>query len=359
MGKILPYAAVFLMIFGFAKIGVDSKNDASGNSISMSAIVADDFKVSADQLTELYVVASLSDSMNLASTDTVASNYVVVSVMKEINQTASDRIEKPNFISTGISRGVQTYVVDEGETMTSIALRFGITTDQIRWSNGLKTTEVSVGQVLQVPTVPGIVYKVKAGDTVDSLASKYGSTVENIVAYNDLETLGLAEGATIVLPWGTLPVTERPEYVAPSRSSSYTYAGSSAARQNVQVVAYGFYDAQYPYPTPNPGVPGWCTWYAWWWRATSPLSLGTLGHEGRDAKWWHINYAYRGVGRIPRVGAVFQTSYGGSGYGHVGVVVAVNDDGSIVVREMNYAGRYIVTEGTIPAAYVGNFNYIY
>ena len=119
------------------------------------------------------------------------------------------------------------------------------------------------------------------------------------------------------------------------------------------------YDPNYAYPNPNPGVAGWCTWYAWYWRATSPLSLGELGHEGRNANTWIYNYAYRGVGHTPVVGAVFQTPYGGGGDGHVGVVVGVNDDGSIVVREMNYAGRYVVTEATIPAAYAGNFNYIY
>ena len=62
--------------------------------------------------------------------------------------------------------------------------------------------------------------------------------------------------------------------------------------------------------------------------------------------------------RTPEVGAVFQTSAGW--YGHVGIVVGINNDGSIVVREMNYGYRaYVVTESTIPANIVGNFNYIH
>ena len=63
--------------------------------------------------------------------------------------------------------------------------------------------------------------------------------------------------------------------------------------------------------------------------------------------------------RTPAVGAVFQTSMGY--YGHVGIVLAVNSDGSLKVREMNFDGRGIgtLTEGIIPASAVGSFNYIH
>lgn len=165
MSKFLPYAAVFLVILGIAKVGSDSKNDLNNDSLSMNAFAANGYDVSADQLSALYVVANVSDSLNLASVETVASNYVMVSVMKEISQTSTDKIEKPNLVNTNFSRGVQNYVVNEGETMATIAARNGLTTDQIRWSNGLKTTDLSAGQVLKLPTVAGIVYTAKAGDT--------------------------------------------------------------------------------------------------------------------------------------------------------------------------------------------------
>ena len=103
---------------------------------------------------------------------------------------------------------------------------------------------------------------------------------------------------------------------------------------------------------------GQCTWYAWWWRAKygNPLPSGMKG----NANVWDSvlrGYGYR-VDRTPEVGAVFQTSAGW--YGHVGIVVGINNDGSIVVREMNYGYRaYVVTESTIPANIVGNFNYIH
>lgn len=369
MGKFLPYAAAFLMIFGIAKVGTESKNDSEAGSINMNAMAAENYNVSADQLSELYVVASLSNSFNLASVDTVAGNYVIVQSMKEISQTTTDRIEKPSVINTNISRGVQTYVVNDGDTMTSIAAKYGVTTDQIRWSNGLKNTNVEVGQVLKVPTIPGIVYTVKAGDSAESLASKYNSTAENIIAYNDLEGGTLIIDSQIVLPGGVLPFTERPEYVAPVHTySNYSFSGSYASRQNMVVVARGAYNGIYNNPAGingNPMVRGQCTWYAWYWRATEGVAMGlrpmpggaTLSH----ARYWASRAAAMGfkVNRTPSVGAVFQTTSGY--YGHVGIVLAVNPDGSIKVREMNLDSRGVgtLTEGIIPASSVGSFNYIH
>lgn len=365
LGKILPYLAMFLVIIGIAKIGIDSKNSLETGNISMSAIAANDYNVSADQLSELYVVASLSDSFDLASVDTVANNYVVVSAMKEISQTGLDKIEKPSLINTSLSPGVQTYVVNDGDTMESIAWRNGLTTDQIRWSNNLKSTDVSVGQVLKLPSPAGIVYTAKAGDTPESLASKYQSSAERIIAINDLEETGVVEGMQIVLPGGVLPTTERPEYVAPVPvySSGYTYSGSSSARQNMTVLSRGLYPAAYSDPrgtSENPMTRGQCTWFAWYWRAVNGNPLpggGYLGH----AYSWAYRAAARGyrVDRIPEPGAVFQTTAGY--YGHVGIVIAVNSDGSLLVQEMNLdsLGIGTVTEGIIPASQVGSFNYIH
>lgn len=359
MGKFIPYVAVFLTILGIAKVGSDSKNSSGTSNINVNVITAADYVVTSDQMSELYVVANLSNSFNLASVDTVASNYVMISVMKEISQTGTDKIEKPSFVNTSLSRGVLTYTVGEGETMATIAAKHGLTTDQIRWSNGLKTTSLTVGQVLKLPTVAGIVYTAKAGDTPETLATKYKSSAEQIIAYNDLEGVSLAEGAQIVLPGGILPNTERPEYVAPVHN--YTYYGSTSQRQSLRVVT-SEYDIRAMYGGGNPGAPGQCTWFTWWWRANDPRSLGKLPGGLSHARYWattsSVTARFR-VDHTPEVGAVFQTA-NGSWYGHVGVVTAINGDGTITVREMNYLNRaFTVFESIIPANSVGNFFYIH
>lgn len=358
VGRTIPYLVVTALVLAVAKFGSDDKDGFGNASINMSAMAASN-SVSADQLSELYVVASLSSSFSLASTDSVSSNYVAASVLKEISQTSTDKIEKPGYVAVSYSPGIETYIVQEGDTMESIASRLSVeyrtqlTTDLIRWSNNKKSTDVSVGEALSIPKTAGIVYTVKSGDTAETLASRYGAQADRIISYNNLEESGLVDGMSIVLPGGSLPLTERPEYVP---VYSYSYYGSTSDRQDMRVV-YEAVTGGYG----NRMAWGQCTYYAWWWRATSPYSLGPLPSSlTGDAKYWANNARSLGmrVDNIPEVGAVFQTTAGW--YGHVGVVLKIYDDGSLLVREMNYGYRAnVITESTIPANVVGNFTYIH
>ena len=353
-----------IVVLGLVFVGSLNKSDLSSTSLNMNSIAANNYQMSADQISEMYTVANVSSANNLASTDTVSSNYVISSVMRENGQVNAQHIDKPSIVNTShISRGVIHYTVLDGDTIQSIARAFGLTNLQIRWSNGLRSDDVTPNQTLVLPSVPGIVYTVKAGDTIEGIASRYGSTRTEIISINDLEeTATPTEGAQIVIPGGVLPENERPENMTAAQIAArasvrtYTYSGSTAGRENMHVV----YENVWTDPG-NRMAPGQCVWYAWWWRKHSPLSLGALpdGMMGNAAAWASIlaGYGYR-VDHIPQVGAVFQTASGY--YGHVGVVIGINSDGSITVREMNYGGRaFVVTESIIPANQVGNFNYIH
>ncbi|MBQ3296295.1 LysM peptidoglycan-binding domain-containing protein [Candidatus Saccharibacteria bacterium] len=348
--KIGPYflaAALTLMTVILGSIG----KSQSGTTLNLDTFAKADYDISVDQLSEMYVVADLSDALGLASASDVASNYVITTSMYDAGQTATGKLEKPAITNIVVSRGVIEYTVQEGDTMESIAAKYGLTTDQIRWSNNLKTTAVTPGNVLVLPSVPGIVYTVKSGDTIESIASKYGSTAAEITALNDLEVSGIKEGDKIVIKNGSLPETERPEYVAPKpvtyrTTYSYSYLGNTSERQNITVLGR-IYGLGGPYGA------GQCTQWAWSKRQDLPSNLG-------NANTWAARAAAAGyvVNRTPSAGAIFQTSSGW--YGHVGYVEAVNPDGSITVTEMNYGySPYLVIRATIPASSVGNFNYIH
>ena len=348
--QILHYFLAGVLTLAIVILGSIDKNQ-SGTTLNLDAFAKNDYDVSVDQLSEMYIVADLSDALGLASASDVASNYVVTTSMYDAGQTATGKLEKPSITNITVSRGVIEYVVQEGDTMESIAAKNGLTTDQIRWSNNLKNTSVSPGNVLALPSVPGIVYTVKSGDTIESIAAKYGSTATEITALNDLEVSGISEGARIVIKNGSLPETERPEYVPPRRtvtyrSSYYSYLGNTSERQNITVLGK-IYGLGGPYGA------GQCTQWAWSKRRDIPSTLG-------NANTWAARAAAAGyvVNRTPSAGAIFQTSSGW--YGHVGYVEAVNGDGSITVTEMNYNySPYLVIRATIPASSVGNFNYIH
>ena len=202
--QILPYFLAGISILAVVFLGSLEKHN-SDVSLSLNAFAEDNYKISVDQLSELYVVADLSDALGLASASDVASNYVVTTSMYEAGQTSTGKLEKPNITNISGSRGVVEYVVAEGETMASIAAKYGISTDQIRWSNNRKNTDVNAGDLLYIPSKSGIVYTVKADDTVESIVSKYGGNAAEIIALNDLEVSGISEGMKILIKDGTLP----------------------------------------------------------------------------------------------------------------------------------------------------------
>jgi len=111
------------------------------------------------------------------------------------------------------------------------------------------------------------------------------------------------------------------------------------------------------------GRAGWhCTHYAWRYR---------WKHYGIMTNWrwnWWQRYrnasaAWRQTGQTPEVWAIFVWSSGSgvrSSYGHVGVVTAVDRaSNSIKVSDMNYAGRYIVTERWMPINGKWMIGYVY
>lgn len=104
------------------------------------------------------------------------------------------------------------YVVADGDTVSTIADKFGISSNTIIWQNNLSSADaIKVGQTLQILPVSGIAHTVQKGDTVESIAKKYGlPSAEAIVEFkfnsftND-ETFELAIGQTVIVPNGVMP----------------------------------------------------------------------------------------------------------------------------------------------------------
>lgn len=103
------------------------------------------------------------------------------------------------------------YTVTEGDTVSSIAEKFGVSTDTIAWQNDLGSGDrIKLGQTLEILPVSGVSHKVKKGDTVYSIAKKYDIEAQQIVnypfnSYSNDETFELAIGQIIIVPDGVLP----------------------------------------------------------------------------------------------------------------------------------------------------------
>ena len=102
------------------------------------------------------------------------------------------------------------YQVAEGDTVSSIAEKFAVSPDTIRWQNNLTKDRIKVGDTLEILPVAGMAHKVQKGDTVYSIAKKYDAQAQAIVDFpfntftND-ETFALAIGQTVIVPDGIKP----------------------------------------------------------------------------------------------------------------------------------------------------------
>lgn len=100
------------------------------------------------------------------------------------------------------------YVVQDGDTVSAIARRFGVSVDTVVWANGLENPDrLYIGQELQVPPVDGVIHVVGPGDTVRTIADRYGASPAEVIRFNSLNVEiddPLPEGV-LVVPGGRPP----------------------------------------------------------------------------------------------------------------------------------------------------------
>lgn len=106
------------------------------------------------------------------------------------------------------------YRVQRGDTISTIAQKFGISTDTIKWANALTSDNLSVDDELKILPVTGIEHKVGKGDTIYSIAKRYDTNPQAIVdfPFNEFanpQTFSLVEGQMLIVPDGIKPA-ERP-----------------------------------------------------------------------------------------------------------------------------------------------------
>jgi peptidoglycan-N-acetylglucosamine deacetylase len=129
------------------------------------------------------------------------------------------------------------YTVQWGDTLYSLAQRFDTTVDAIVALNGLQDASyIRVGQVLRISgtaaPVPapgtGGEYTVQAGDTLYSIARRYGTTVEAIQSANGIVNPSLIRvGQKLIIPGGgttPAPTTGGTTYVVQADDTLYSIA---------------------------------------------------------------------------------------------------------------------------------------
>jgi surface antigen len=244
-----------------------------------------------------------------------------------------------------------THTVRPGDTISTIAYRYWLNSAALRESNGLPTDRLSIGQRLTIPRINGIKYTVKKGDTYTALAMTYGvRDVTHIFLANDLKNgAPVAVGREIIIPNPTRdpakpanpqkPDPRKPDPKKPNPPIAQKPAQKKPAQKlDPKSITYGDY-------TLNLKVSKWCRNFAWGNCTCFVAKYKDVTWRG-NAKDWLRNAQKKGVptGKTPRPGAIIV--YQGYGYppayGHVGIVMEVNED-HMIIKDMNYRALNEVT----------------
>jgi membrane-bound lytic murein transglycosylase D len=109
----------------------------------------------------------------------------------------------PAQAASGTAAPGTVYTVVRGDTLSRIASRFGVSVDQLRTWNNLKSTQLAVGQKLAVAAGPAekaevpsatpekIVHQVRRGETLNRIATAYRTTVDAILSWNKSDNLSV------------------------------------------------------------------------------------------------------------------------------------------------------------------------
>jgi len=113
-----------------------------------------------------------------------------------------------------LRNGLLSYRADEGDNLSAIAAQFGISVNTIIWANDINDSSlIKPDQELVILPVSGVLHIVEDGETLDSIADSYGVELSEIATFNNSK---VAVGDTVIVP-----------HAKPASARVATYGGSN------------------------------------------------------------------------------------------------------------------------------------
>jgi len=222
------------------------------------------------------------------------------------------------------------YTVEEGDTISGIANRFGISTNTVLWESGLsKYSLIRPGQTLSILPVSGLTHTVKSGENLSAIAKKYKAETEEIINENKLADAGdIKKGQKLIIPNGVQPA---PVVTTYAYSSSQTILSRILSEPPAGAIIDPNAGKGHRFPW------GQCTWYV-----SQKRYVPWRGH----AKQWIANSSAMGykIGTEPVPGSIIVTKE--SWWGHVAYVENVGAN-TVTFSEMNHKGVGVLSYRTL------------
>ncbi len=186
--------------YGISVDKLKSANNLSSNNLTIgqTLIIPDNEEDDIIDGETIYIVKS-GDTLYK-----IAGLYgMTVNELKALNNLTSNSLSIGQRLRVVPSEatGANTYVVKSGDSLYSIAKKFGITVDALKGANNKTSNLLTIGEVLIIPTNNGSssnrIHIVKPGDTLYSIARLYNTTVDEIKRLNNLGSNILSIGMSL------------------------------------------------------------------------------------------------------------------------------------------------------------------
>ncbi len=248
-----------------------------------------------------------------------------VSADESAQPTSSWRAKTVEDVQTAVQAAGETYVVQAGDTLSTIASATELTTDEIAAANGISDVHfILVGQEIKLTADASVASEAPVVAEEAAPAAEVAPVEAPVVEQAPVvEEAPVVEAPVVEAPVAEEVVADEPVAQTPNYNTDMT-----------AVPGNSYYAGQ-------------CTWYV-------KNTLSWVGNFWGNANQWAASAAAAGrlVDSNPTVGsvAVFMPGVAGaSSYGHVAVVTGVNS-GMVTISEMNAQGEYIVSSRTISPA---------
>ena len=201
-----------LVEYGF----IDNTKDAYKLQNNLDDLVEGAVKAIAEYLGVPYTKPGI--TVNDQDTYTVKKGDTLYSISKKQNIPIDTIIKLNNLTSSNLEIGQQLklksdsnnssnknqYIVQRGDTLYSLALKYNTTVDKLRELNNLNTNTLTIGQILVLPIETNIeeydIYIVKKGDSLWSISRKFNIDINDLIELNNLNDLTLQINQSILVP---------------------------------------------------------------------------------------------------------------------------------------------------------------
>ena len=188
--------------YGISVDELKAINNLTSNNLSVGQVLQIPEIIEDDVPNENIYIVKSGDTLY-----SIANKYgMSVQELKDLNKLTSNTLSigQQLVVSEGNAGTLDTYTVKAGDTLYSIANKYGLTVNELKQLNNLTSDILSIGQVLNISnsntSLPSNTYIVKSGDSLYSIAKKYGITVDALKNANGKTSNLLSIGEILVIP---------------------------------------------------------------------------------------------------------------------------------------------------------------